>query len=88
VTDALPGLAPDDPDPDAETAFELEVDGEVFEVVHSSTRGSSYAWLSGPNAGYGFCSSGPPSATLDDHRAAIRGFLERVDPETGFIGPD
>ena len=88
MTDAQPGLAPDDPDPDAEPAFELEVDGEVFEVVYSSTRGSSYAWLSGPNAGYGFGSSGPKPATLDDHRAAIRSFLEQIDPETGYIGPD
>ena len=72
----------------AQPAFELEVDGEVFEVVYSPTRGSTYAWLSGPNAGYGFGSSGPRPATLDDHRAAIRDFLAQIDPETGYIGPD
>ena len=42
MSDAQPGLAPDDPDPDAEPAFRLEVDGELFEVVYSPTRGSSY----------------------------------------------
>ena len=73
---------------EAQPAFELEVDGEVFEVVHSPTRGSSYAWLTGPHTGYGFGSSGPMPPTLDDHRAAIRNFLEQIDPETGFIGPD
>ena len=88
MTDARPAVAPDDPDPDAEPAFELEVGGELFEVVYSSTRGSSYAWLSGPNAGYGFGSSGPKPATLDDHRAAIRSFLGQIDPGTGYIGPD
>ena len=88
MTDAQPGLAPDEPDPDAEPAFEVEVDGEVFEIVYSSTRGSSYAWLSGPNAGYGFGASGPKPASLDDHRAAIRNFLEQIDPETGLIEPD
>ena len=38
VTDAQPALAPGEPDPDAEPAFGLEVDGEVFEVVCSSSR--------------------------------------------------
>ena len=88
MSDAQPGLTPDDPGPDAEPAFTLEVDGELFEVGYSATRGSSYAWLSGPHAGYGFGSSGPRPPTLDDHRAAIRGFLEQIDPATGFIGPD
>jgi hypothetical protein len=88
VTDAQPGVAPDDPDPDAEPPFELEVDGEVFEVEYSSSRGSSYTWLTGPSPGYGFGSSGPKPPSLDDHRQAIRGFLEQIDPETGHIGPD
>ena len=88
MSGAFPGLAPDEPHPDAEPAFELEVDGEVFEVVYSSSRGSHYSWVSGRNPGYGFGSSGPKPATLDDHRAAIRDFLEQIDPETGFIGPD
>jgi hypothetical protein len=43
VTDAQPGLAPGEPDPDAEPAFELAVDGEVFEIVYSSSRGSHFA---------------------------------------------
>ena len=88
MSDARPAIAPDYPDPDAEPAFELVVDGELFEVVYSPTRGSSYAWLSCPNASYGFGSSGPKPANLDDHRAAIRSFLGQIDPETGFIGPD
>ena len=88
MTGAQPGVAPDEPDPDAESPFRLEVDGEMFEVAYSPTRGSSYAWLSGPNARYGFGSSGPKPPSLHDHREAIRVFLEQIDPETGFIGPD
>ena len=88
MSEPQPGLAPDDSDPDAEPTFRLEVDGELFEVTYSPTRGTSYTWLSGPNDGYGFGSSGPRPPTLDDHRAAIRGFLEQIDPATGFIGPD
>ena len=46
-----------------------------------------YAWLSGPNRGYGFTSQTSNNATLDTghHRAAIRDFLRRVDPETGYL---
>lgn len=41
-----------------------------------------YDWLTGPDAGYGFGSSGPERST-DDHIAAVRDFLADVDPRTG-----
>lgn len=60
-----------------------------------------YDWVSGSNAGYGFSprsgaaevSAGPAELrpdsssvpTLDEHVAAIRGFLTAVDPVTGFV---
>ena len=65
------------------------VDGEVFDVTtQPDDRGHyHYAWISGPNTGYGFSSAssdGRPSSIVD-HEEAIRNFLSHVDPETGFI---
>lgn len=71
-------------------AFTLDVDGEQFVVHPSSDDGAAYYydWLSGPNRGYGFSSSGPPNPTLARHRDAIRGFLSMIDPNTGYIADD
>jgi hypothetical protein len=73
-----------------ESAVRVEVDGEVFDVVAREDRPGQYdyAWISGPNPGYGFssASSDRRSSTMADHRAAIRDFLSQVDPETGFTG--
>ena len=44
-----------------------------------------YAWLSGPNTGYGFGLSGPGEKTVEDHVVSIREFLVHVDPETGYL---
>ena len=45
-------------------------------------------WLSGPNDGYGFGSSGPPHRSPEEHREHIRAFLSMIDPATGYIGDD
>lgn len=67
----------------------LVVDGEQFDVREQSGRPGTYhfAWVSGPNAGYGFSSarSDGQSSTTAQLEDDIRGFLANVDPETGFI---
>ena len=67
----------------------LDVDGETWEVSdHPGVPGRyHYAWLTGPHRGYGFTSQTSNNAALDTghHRAAIRDFLRRVDPETGYV---
>ena len=66
----------------------IEVDGEVFEVAPRRDRPGQhdYTWISGPNPGYGFSSSGGLVPTMADHEEAIRTFLAQIDPETGYIG--
>ncbi|GAA0433518.1 hypothetical protein Acor_07690 [Acrocarpospora corrugata] len=71
------------------SSVRVEVDGEVFDVVARGDRPGQYdyAWISGPNPGYGFGSarSDGGASTMADHEAAIRSFLAQVDPETGYI---
>ena len=50
--------------------------------------GTAYDWLSGPNKGYGFGSSGTPHLSMEEHRESIRVFLAMIDPYTGYIGDD
>jgi hypothetical protein len=50
--------------------------------------GTAYDWLSGPNKGYRFASSGTPSRSMEEHRESIRTFLAMIDPNTGYIGDD
>jgi len=66
----------------------LEVDGELFAVGRSTYGDTYYAWLSGPNQGYGYSESGSPGRPLDEHRDSIRAFLAQIDPETGYIADD
>ena len=76
------------------------VDGEVFDVqpFGEDPGGFSCDWLSGPNPDYGFSighpvvavrvGQAPPAETgltEDGLIQAIRDFLVRVDPETGYI---
>jgi hypothetical protein len=68
--------------------FTLDVDGERFAIRRAAGGGTDYDWLSGPNKGYGFGSSGPPNRPPEDHREHIRTFLAMIDPHTGYIGPD
>jgi hypothetical protein len=66
--------------------FTLDVDGEQFAVRRAGDGGTAYDWLSGPNKGYGFGSSGTPNRSVEEHRESIRAFLAMIDPDTGYIG--
>jgi hypothetical protein len=65
------------------------VDGEEFEVEASLDRAGEYhfAWLSGPNKGYGFGSASSNGGLLSESQmeASIQNFLVQVDPATGYI---
>jgi hypothetical protein len=65
--------------------FTLDVDGERF-AIRQHDGGTAYDWLSGPNKGYGFGSSGTPNRSVQEHRESIRVFLAMIDPNTGYIG--
>jgi hypothetical protein len=66
--------------------FTLDVDGEQFAVRRAGDGRTAYDWLSGPNKGYGFGSSGTPNRPVEEHRKSIRAFLAMIDPDTGYIG--
>jgi hypothetical protein len=70
-------------------ATRVEVDGEVFDVVAHRDRPGQYdfAWLSGPNPGYGFSSESSDGRGMShaDLQASIRNFLAQVDPGSGYI---
>ena len=68
--------------------FTLDVDGERFAIRRIGDGGTAYDWLSGPNKGYGFASSGAPNRSVEEHREHIRVFLAMIDPNTGYIGDD
>jgi hypothetical protein len=68
--------------------FTLDVDGERFAIRRSGGGGTAYDWVSGPNQGYGFGSSGPPDRPAEEHEESIRAFLAMIDPKTGYIGDD
>ena len=68
--------------------FTLDVDGERFAIRRAGDGGTAYDWLSGPNKGYGFGSSGSPDRSVEEHRESIRVFLAMIDPDTGYIGDD
>ena len=75
--------------------MEVEVDGERFSVVERELGTYDFTWLTGPNPGYGFSSSGRTHAEgigyavrqLDEAELvdAIREFLAHGDPVTGFL---
>jgi len=66
--------------------FTLDVDGERFAIRRAGDGGTGYDWLSGPNKGYGFVSSGTPDRPVEEHREEICAFLAMIDPNTGYIG--
>jgi len=77
----------------------LVVDGETFHVTarRDGCPGYHFAWVSGPNADYGFSigeallfkigDDPPVDSEMDDLRMKqeIRQFLDDIDPETGYI---
>lgn len=81
--EASPGIyVPTDADR-GRLLYTLEVDGETF-AVHSRGSGFDYDWISGPNKGYGFGSSGGTDSR-EAHEESIRAFLGMIDPATGYI---
>ena len=70
-------------------AIRLIVDGEQFAVEANPDHPGQYqfAWLSGPNLGYGFATATSNGSSLSQTQmeAAIRNFLHQIDPATGYI---
>lgn len=83
---AVPGLYRGPQGRPGPVLLRLEVDGEVFAVREGGGGGTAYDWLSGPNDGYGFGSSGSPSRPAAEHCDSIRTFLAQIDPATGYVG--
>jgi hypothetical protein len=83
--EAAPGLRPETKDAADAMSLTLEVDGEMFVLRPNELGGTDYTWLNGPNPGYGFGVSPTPNPSLDEHTENIRGFLDIVDPTTGYI---
>lgn len=69
-------------------AVVIVVDGETFEITERG-GGWDYRWIDGRHHGdYGFVST--PNVrgvvmSMEEHRAAIRSFLDAVDPTTGYL---
>jgi len=72
-----------------QTPTRVAVEGELFEVMANPERPGQYdfAWLSGPNKGYGFSTARSDGGAMSEREmeASIRNFLAQVDPETGHI---
>jgi hypothetical protein len=86
--EAVPGLRPETEGTADATSLTLDVDGEMFVLRSNEFGGTDYTWLSGPNPGYGFGVSPTPNLSLAEHTEHIRGFLNIVDPTTGYIEDD
>jgi hypothetical protein len=86
--EAVPGVHPEPDDAADVKSLTLDVDGEVFDLRPDEFGGTDYAWLSGPNPGYGFGVSPTPNLSVDEHIENIRDFLAHVDPTTGYIEDD
>ncbi len=70
----------------------LTVDGQVFDVAYDPEQPGTYHYrrLTGPAPGYGFSirRSDHVRSTTAKHVERIRGFLDAVDPITGYIEDD
>lgn len=84
--EAVPGHAPGATVKRGRLLYSLDVDGEIFEV-RGHDDGTDYEWVSGPNADYGFGTSGRDMPE-EWHRAKILAFLDMIDPVTGYIADD
>jgi hypothetical protein len=85
---AVPGVCPETEGAASVRSLTLGVDGELFALSPNEFGGTDYAWLSGPNPGYGFGVSPTRNLSLDEHMENIRDFLAHVDPATGYIEDD
>ncbi len=63
------------------------MDGEEFDVRRDTDGSLHFDWISGPNPGYGFTTSGDPDAPPADALLieSIRDFLTNVNPTTGYL---
>jgi hypothetical protein len=70
----------------------LTVDGEVFDVAYDPVQPGAYHYtrLAGPAPGYGFSirRSDHVRSTTAEHVTRIRGFLDALDPTTGYLPDD
>lgn len=68
---------------------ELIVDGENFDVSYDVSQPGAYhlTWLTGPNPGYGFTTRATSHTRMARQQLIdqIRGFLQQIDPGTGYI---
>ena len=87
-THAVPAVYPGTTGRPRPVLFTLDVDGERFAIGQGEDGGATYDWLSGPNKGYGFASSGTPNRSVEEHQQSIRVFLAMIDPNTGYIEDD
>lgn len=85
---AVPAVYPGTAGRPRPVLFTLDVDGEQFAIGQGEDGSTTYDWLSGPNKGYGFGSSGSPTRPVEEHQESIRVFLAMVDPNTGYIEDD
>jgi hypothetical protein len=73
----------------AELPVRVIVDGEMFDVTTQPDHPGyyHYAWISGPNPGYGFSSASSDRRlfSMVDHEEVIGNFLAQVDRVTGYI---
>jgi hypothetical protein len=69
--------------------FTLHVDGSSFQVSSDEDQPgvAHFTWLNGPNPGYGFTigRSDGELPTRVEAEVAVRGFLDSVDPSTGYL---
>ena len=82
---AVPAVYPGTAGRPGPVLFTLDVDGEQFAIGQGEDGGTTYDWVSGPNNGYGFASSGTPNRSVEEHREEISVFLAMIDPQTGYI---
>lgn len=79
--------APAPPDTHTYTGLgSFALDGETFAARRRDDGSMHYDWVSGPNEGYGFSTSGGPEPlSREEHLASIRDFLSAIDPATGYF---
>lgn len=67
--------------------WHLDVDGHRFDVTERAPGTYDLAWVTGPNAGYGFTIGSSTRSPVPVHvlEDAARGFLREIDPATGYL---
>ena len=67
----------------------LTVDGETFRALADARQPGTWrmAWVSGPNAGYGFTTrrSDLQWESREELEKGVRSFLAEIDPTTGYL---